>query len=148
MNNESKNAVKITEFQGEYRFLSNFWPCTIEYEGLIFGSVEAAYQAMKTLDMKIRKLFTTYDARTAKKEGKKLTIRDDWDDVKEPIMAELVMIKFAIPELKQRLLNTDDAELIEGNTWGDIFWGICDGIGKNRLGIWLMQVREHYKLFG
>ena len=59
----------------------------------------------------------------------------------ERIQEDLLWIKFSIPELRTKLLETDDAELIEGNTWGDTYWGTCSGIGQNHLGKLLMKTR-------
>jgi ribA/ribD-fused uncharacterized protein len=132
----------ISEFRGQHRWLSNFHPCVIHYHGLTFQSVEAAYQAEKTLDLEIRKLFTTYDARTAKREGKKLKIRPDWNKIKERVMMELLELKFDHPDLRKLLIETGDEEIVEGNTWGDTFWGVCDGVGENKLGKQLMRLRR------
>jgi len=66
-----------------------------------------------------------------------------WDGAKLGIMAQLVVQKFTNNAvLAQRLHDTGDAELIEGNTWGDTFWGICKGKGENHLGRILMEVRH------
>ena len=137
----------ITEFKGEYRWLSNFHPCIIMYEGLEFQSVEAAYQAMKTLDPEIRKMFTTYDASTAKREGRKIKVRENWNAIKKSIMAELLLIKFQIPELRDKLLATGDEELVEGNWWNDTYWGVCNGVGENHLGKLLMATRLYLQTF-
>lgn len=151
----------ITSFRGKYAFLSNFYSCSITYNGLAFGSTEAAFQAQKTLNLEERAKFTQYDASTAKKKGKELKenglVRKDWGKVKVQIMAELLIIKFANPELKSKLLETNDEELVEGNWWHDNFWGVCTcdectikhaKIIKNQLGSLLMKVREYYINFG
>lgn len=137
----------INKFRGEHAFLSNFHPCQIEFCGLTFGSVEAAYQAAKTEDLTQRINFTMYDAKTSKKEGKKLKIRRDWHKIKLVIMHNLLLRKFEDPILLQKLLDTGEEELIEGNDWGDKFWGVCDGEGENQLGRLLMKIRLHYGLF-
>lgn len=140
--------IKI--FRGEYAFLSNFYSCLIEYNGLLFGSVEAAYQAQKTLDEKIRQEFTRYDSREAKRKSKLLTVRTDWRKVKLQIMQDLLLIKFADPLLKQKLLDTGQSMLVEGNTWHDRYWGVCEctecgGTGEDWLGRLLMKTRLHYE---
>jgi len=134
----------IDSFQGEYRFLSNFWLCTIVYNGgYIYGSTEAAYQAAKSLNPADHVRFTRMSPGVSKREGKRLIIRDDWDIVKTRIMVELVRQKFTSHnDLKMLLLNTGDALLVEGNTWGDTFWGVCNGKGENKLGKILMMVRQ------
>jgi ribA/ribD-fused uncharacterized protein len=137
---------KIEEFTGKNRFLSNFWPVVIEFEGLSYPSVEHAYQAAKTLDMKHREAIQGCRAASAaKKMGKNVTLRPDWDEVKLNIMLELVRKKFQKPWAGELLRTTGHAELIEGNWWGDTFWGVCKGVGENHLGRIIMQVREELR---
>jgi ribA/ribD-fused uncharacterized protein len=138
--------MKIDDFRGEYRFLSNYHIVDVEYDGKVYPSTEHAYQAAKTLNEKerekIRSLTTPKDA---KKLGKIITMRTDWDSIKFEVMLELIRKKFDLkhhPELAKKLLDTKDAELIEGNWWNDTTWGVCNGIGKNWLGKILMQVRD------
>jgi predicted NAD-dependent protein-ADP-ribosyltransferase YbiA (DUF1768 family) len=56
-------------------------------------------------------------------------------------MEDLSRQKFSHPELRQKLLDTGSCTLVEGNTWGDTFWGVCDGVGENHLGKLLMTIR-------
>lgn len=135
--------ARIDSFQGEYRFLSNFWPATVVYEGITYHTVEHAYQSAKTLDMSERRriaaLATPSAAKTA---GRALAQRADWEAVKLRVMEDCVRYKFTHDaELRAKLLATGDAELIEGNTWNDTFWGVCEGKGENHLGMILMKVR-------
>lgn len=133
----------ISEFQGDFRFLSNFWPCVIEFEGIKFSSVEHAYQAAKTLDIKERKrIAKLLTPGKAKRAGKELMLRPDWEEIKLSIMRELLIKKFSHRELMFRLKLTE-GELIEGNNWGDTFWGICRGQGENHLGKLLMEIRDN-----
>lgn len=133
----------IDSFFGPYRFLSNFEPCTVEYDGMTYTCSEAAYQAAKTADVSLRIAFTTMNGSKAKFAGQKLTLRPDWNDVKVNAMYEIVKDKFSRnPELKLKLLQTGDLQLIEGNYWGDKFWGVCNGEGENHLGKILMRVRK------
>lgn len=133
----------IDKFDGEFDFLSNFYASKVHYDGMEFSSVEHAYQAAKTVDKDGRiKIRNAKNAAAAKKLGQKVTLRKDWDNIKLDVMLDLLRQKFAIPELGKLLLQTGDAELIEGNTWGDVFWGVCRGIGKNHLGKTLMRVRK------
>ena len=140
-----KNTM-IIEFQGEFRFLSNFWPAWIEFDGMMFPTVEHAYQAAKTTNMSERKRIQ--DCRRpgqAKRLGSQVTLRPDWEDIKLMVMTVLVAKKFQDPQLKALLLATDTQELQEDNMWRDTFWGICppgSGQGKNMLGKILMSVRE------
>jgi len=139
--------MKIKNFTNtEHRFLSNFYPCTITFMDITYPSVEHAFQASKTLDMEIReKIAKAPTPGKAKKMGRKVKLRFDWEDVKEVFMFLLLQKKFAIPKLQRKLLATGDAELVEGNNWGDTYWGVCKGVGKNRLGELLMRVRQEIK---
>jgi ribA/ribD-fused uncharacterized protein len=134
----------ITDFRGHYRFLSNFSPSPLSVEGVEYPTVEHAYQAMKTLDMRMRRSISSAPTPgIAESMGKRLKLRDDWEKVKLDTMEVLLHLKFQ-PEspLAERLLATGDAELVEGNTWGDRIWGVCNGVGTNYLGRLLMKQRE------
>jgi ribA/ribD-fused uncharacterized protein len=140
----------IDSFKGGYSFLSNFEPCDIEYNGVAFNSVEHAYQAAKATNMEdMLKVAACNTPGQAKRMGKKIKMRPDWDAVKIQIMSDLVRQKFYKPEFKQKLLDTKDHELIEGNTWGDKIWGcIWNGsqwVGQNNLGKILMQIRNELR---
>lgn len=133
----------ITEFQGEYRFLSNFWPAVVELDGFKYPTVEHAYQAAKTLDVDVREAIrSAATPGVAKRAGQSAEVRTDWESVKIEVMYALLKQKFQRPDLRKKLLNTRDYMLIEGNTWGDRFWGVCKGTGENNLGKLLMQVRR------
>ena len=136
----------INSFRGEHRFLSNFHPIEIEYEGEWYPSVEHAYQAAKTIEKSVRMFFLAGSSGDAKKLGRSINLRPDWDQVKVPIMRELLKKKFTKGTvLADKLLSTGDEELIEGNWWGDCFWGVCKGKGENWLGKLLMEVRSELK---
>lgn len=141
----------IDKFDGQYAFLSNFYIHNVTYEGLTYESTEAAFQAAKTLDIEEKKQFTRLTPSGAKKMGRKITLRSDWEQVKDQVMLDILRIKFNNPELRSMLLSTGDAQLIEGNYWHDNYWGNCvcdkcrDKIGKNTLGKLLMQVREEIR---
>lgn len=135
---------KIYEFRGDYRFLSNFYPCEVEYEGIVYPSVENAFQAAKTLNNAERLQFTNVKPGIAKRLGRKVALRHDWEKVKVDIMKELLRKKFCQEPFKSKLLATGDRELEEGNRWNDRFWGICppgSGMGKNILGRLIMEIR-------
>jgi ribA/ribD-fused uncharacterized protein len=141
--------MAIDNFDGEYRFLSNFYyPSVVKDDmGLEYTSVEAAYQAAKTLDYAKREPFTCMSPNQAKKVGRTLQpLRPDWEEVKIEVMRGFLKQKFSDPELKQKLLDTGSRELIEGNWWGDRFWGVCKGKGKNWLGKLLMELRNELRL--
>lgn len=140
------DAQALDTFQGKYRFLSNFWPCEITYNGYNYKSTEHAYQAAKTIDKEDHDYVATAKTPAAtKKAGRNVRMRQDWDQVKDQVMLDVVRLKFQDEDLRAALLETGDAELIEGNTWGDIYWGVCGGVGQNKLGKILMQVREEIR---
>lgn len=135
----------IAEFKDEYRWLSNFWPAEVGYEDRVYPSVENAYQAAKTIDKKARKPFETYKPGEAKRAGKALRIRDDWDEIKLNVMRHLLQQKFhSCGNLSKKLLATGNAKLMEGNNWNDRYWGVSPvgGVGLNMLGILLMERRD------
>lgn len=137
----------ITAFEGDYRFLSNFFPAEVEFEGLIFPTVEHAYQAAKTVDMMERRAIReAQKAGQAKRMGDHVTKRPNWESIKERVMLQLLSKKFAYPALAEALLETGSAQLVEGNKRGDRFYGaeLVDGrwFGLNKLGSLLMEVRN------
>lgn len=139
--------MSINEFRGEYRFLSNFYPCIVEYEGMKFMSTENAYQAAKTLDKAKRKAFQWCSPGAAKKAGSNIQVREDWFQINMQLMEDLNMQKFSKREFKKLLLDTGDEELIEGNYWGDKYWGVDSktGEGENHLGKLLMRIRDRLR---
>lgn len=139
-------TAPISNFRGEYRFLSNFFPCDVHAiwneDHVSVGTVEHAFQAAKAMNRK------DFDAicraempADAKRMGRRIVMRSAWDAVKMGIMENLLREKFDNKVLAARLLDTGDAELIEGNTWGDEYWGVCEGKGENHLGKLLMKIR-------
>lgn len=138
---------KIDKFDDDFAFLSNFYPATINMDGMSFQSSEAAYQAQKCLNIVDKFQFCNLSPHAAKKLGRKVRIRPDWEDIKDGVMARILSLKFRQhPDLGNLLIATGDAELIEDNHWRDTYWGVCDGVGKNRLGKLLMQVRNELRL--
>lgn len=132
----------IDHFSGEYRFLSNFWPARVELDGMTFPTVEHAYVAAKTTSIAKRESVACIShAGKVKRFGRTLVLREDWEEVKLGVMTDLVRQKFKHPDLAQLLKNTREHDLIEGNTWGDTYWGVCKGVGTNHLGRILMMVR-------
>jgi ribA/ribD-fused uncharacterized protein len=139
-------------FDGEFAFLSNFYPSPITDGNLIFPTVEHMFQAAKTINIEeYEKIAAADTPGQAKRLGKTITLREDWEEVKDDIMYQALWLKFSIPEFREKLLATNDKELIEGNTWHDNIWGDCscerckDIKGQNKLGKLLMQVREEIK---
>lgn len=137
------------EFKDNYFFLSNFYTCKLTYDGLTYFNSEAAFQAQKTLDRNERIKFTAVRPGEAKRLGRRLKLRTDWDDIKVSIMYDICLAKFTQnPELKKALISTGDMYLEEGNDWGDRFWGTVDGKGENNLGKILMKIRDELKVGG
>lgn len=138
----------IKEFKNQYFFLSNFYECPIYYNKLVFCNAEAAFQAQKAIDEKDQYKFINLNASQARKLGKTVQLRKDWEEIKDNVMYEIVKRKFTInKELQQKLLETKEEELVEGNWWHDTYWGVDSktGTGQNKLGKILMKVREEVK---
>lgn len=140
----------INQFAGEYRFLSNFWPAEIQYLGRRFATVEHAYQWAKEPTEERYTAISSMTAAGAKAFGRKCNLRPDWIRVRDAIMLELVRAKFKIPDLQRKLLATNDVQIVEGNYWHDVYWGVCSckrcgNQGANKLGLILMQVRAEYR---
>lgn len=137
--------VSILGFFGPYGFLSNFHPATVELDGLVFKSSEAAYMSLKTVDPEQKRHLTTLTAAEAKKYGTTVvTLIPDWENRRDEAMERVVYAKFSQNDAIKRLLKeTDPKHLEETNWWGDIYWGVCGGIGQNKLGRTLMRVRGY-----
>ncbi len=136
----------IDRFDGEYFFLSNFEDSSITYDGITYKNVEAAFHAQKVFDREKKKEFSNLNPSEAKRLGRRVKLRSDWESVKVDIMTDLVRIKFLQnPDLKKKLLATGDEILIEGNWWNDQFWGVCKGEGQNYLGRILMMIRKELR---
>jgi hypothetical protein len=113
--------------------------------GVIYQTVEHAFQAAKTLDLNEREKIRQAKSSEVKQLGKKITLRSNWLIFRLEAMEELLRRKFSIPALKERLLSTGDLELIERNFWKDIFWGTCHGVEENNLGKLLMKIRKEFQ---
>ena len=149
----NRTVALVSSFDGDYAFLSNFCPCPVFFEGITYTSLEHAFQAAKTND-KTKRLgvASCSSPGEAKRRGRLLPLRTDWDSVKEDIMRKLVKQKFIQNySFAQLLLATGGALLVEGNYWHDNFWGNCDCQrckdipGCNKLGFILMEVRDEIK---
>lgn len=147
--------MAIKEFQKEYRWLSNFPDCEVVLDGLTYRSVEYAYQAAKTLIMSERAhIIAAGYAGEAKRRGKLVTKRPDWEQIKLQVMEDLLRQKFSQKYFRDKLLATGDQELIEGNSWHDVFYGVCNGkckkgphssYGDNHLGKLIMKIRDELR---
>lgn len=134
----------INQFIGEHRFLSNFYESEMEYRGRTFKTAEHAYQWSKAVLSSDRdRILNAPTPGIAKRIGKSITILDIWDNIKVDVMFDILYAKFTQnKELEERLINTYGARLIEGNDWGDKFWGMYNGKGKNILGNLLTLIRN------
>ena len=123
--------IIIDNFHGpDTGFLSNFYPFEIEYNGLKYPTSEAAYQAAKANDDQEGKVWSAMvrEAPTpgkAKKIGKQIPLRSDWEQIKFQVMKEVLITKFRDTPLMDKLFATKNSYLIEGTLWHDNFWGIC-----------------------
>ena len=135
----------IKEFKGDYRWLSNFWLCPVMFGDYVYPSTENAYQASKH-PKSLRQQFTTCSPALAKRLGRQVELPENWDTEKLRVMRKALEQKFRKNTFNSTLLiATGDQEIIEGNDWGDIFWGVCDGVGENSLGKMLMEIRKEMR---
>ena len=122
--------------------MSNFWPSAVSLDGVQYPSVENAYQAAKTYP-EHRAPFEFCTPGAAKRAGKKVPMRPEWENEKVAVMRDLLAKKFRAGSLlAAKLLDTGDAHIEEGNSWGDRFWGVCGGSGSNTLGKLIMERRH------
>lgn len=132
----------ISGFRDENRWLSNFWI----HDPIRGLSVEHYYQAAKAKNIADWQLIMSAESPgQAKRLGKEIEIREDWESVKFILMEQFTREKYATNhKLKEKLLETRGSLLIEENHWGDVIWGVCNGVGDNRLGKILMKVRDEF----
>lgn len=127
-------------------WFSNMIIHPIIIEGRLWPSVENYYQAKKTDDKDLQDMIRNLSPSAAKREGRKLVLRPSWDQIKEHVMKHALGIKFSHRTWYRLLMATGNAPIIEWNNWGDQYWGVTeDGMGRNRLGILLMEIREKNK---
>ena len=137
----------ITDFHGNYFYLSNFFTSAIIFDGETYSTIEHTFQAAKTFDPEQRQAIQNANTpAAAKRLGRQVALRPDWEEVKFDIMRDLLKQKFSQSDLRQKLIATGEVELIEGNTWGDRVWGCVlvkgQWVGKNHLGRLLMEIRS------
>lgn len=134
-------------FRGDCWFLSNMYQCEITYNGHTFSCVEATFQAQKDLSRVSE--FEGISGQDAKRLGRRVNLRPDWESVKDNIMLEILRIKFSDPTLRKKLIHNktiiqNNGVIVEDNTWGDTYWGVCNGTGQNKLGQLLSEIRNEY----
>ena len=133
----------INEFRGKNYFLSNFYEAPVTYLGNTYQNNEAAFQAQKTYKPEERLQFSNLNPSEAKRLGRRIKLRPDWEEVKNECMYEICKAKFEQnKDIQQKLIDTGNRHLEEGNNWGDRIWGTVDGVGENRLGKILMVIRN------
>lgn len=142
----------INRFFGPYWFLSNFYPAPFVEDGIRYATNEHFFNAMKTEDLEQRQRIAAAETPDeAKRRGRRCTLRPNWDSaIRYEVMRVGLELKFRDLTLRARLLDTGDAQLIEGNTWHDTHWGVCvcgrhQGQGDNHLGRLLMERREQLR---
>jgi len=139
----------ISEFQGKYRFLSNFYPAEVLFESKVYPSTEHFYQAMKFVKEERREeIRNCASPGAAKRIARTLPTRPDWERIRVQVMLFALRQKFMQPGLCELLISTGVEDLVEGNKWHDNFWGACScqtctkREKFNMLGRLLMQVRK------
>lgn len=143
MANLQHDDNNVKGFFSQYRWLSNFEPCHIEFRGVMFHSSEAAYQSAKSGDPEDQKKFISITANDSRNLGQTVKTVEGWDEIKFHVMEEVLNSKFYKNSyLRDRLIATGSKYLEETNYWDDKFWGVCDGVGANYLGRLLMKVRR------
>lgn len=137
----------ISSFSGKNAFLSNFYPIEVTINGITYPTAEHAYVAQKSISISER--INISEIKTpgeAKKYGRKMSLHPMWNKIRIPAMQAVLSAKFQDPEMLDRLLKTENQTLVEGNTWGDRFWGAVyedgDWTGENNLGVLLMYLRQ------
>jgi ribA/ribD-fused uncharacterized protein len=141
----------IESFTDGYRWLSNFAPVKIVLDGIEYPSVEHAYVSAKSTEPSWRKACSdpSLTAGAIKKMGRGITLRSDWEEVKDGVMKTCIEQKFSQEPYTWLLRQTKDTPIQEGNSWGDVYWGVDkEKGGLNKLGILIMEVREHIRQFG
>lgn len=134
------------KFRGKYGFLSNFSKSEIVFRGNTFPTAEHAYQAAKaTNNIDFLKIKNAESPSTAKKIGSTIPVIEGWESKKVPIMKEILEIKFSNDALSKKLVEVKGG-IVEENDWGDTFWGVYNGKGKNVLGKLLTQIRDEISL--
>lgn len=144
----------VTEFRGEYAFLSNFYEAPFEWRNHEFPTGEHAFSFAKAYYAKSHRFVDEYQAKVmkaptpsrAKHEGRSMLIDvPEWDKRKVQHMREIVHARFQTGRgLAGQLINTGAMMLVEGNDWNDTFWGRCNGKGFNTLGVILMEERGYW----
>lgn len=139
------NTTPITSFRGEHALLSNFALTPIRLGGVVYPTAENAFQAAKNPGEDYRLSLCALSPAQARRAGRQVQLRLDWNRVRDQIMLGILTQKFRPGTAAFRvLMSTGDAPIVEENTWGDTYWGRCHGVGSNRLGVMLMSLRSRY----
>ena len=143
---EREMAIKFYSLKDTYGEFSYFSKHGFTYAGLFWPTSEHYFQAQKFESIDLQNLVRTASSPMEAAiigRNRDHTLRHDWEEVKNQVMMEAVLLKFSSHRnLQELLLSTKDEELIE-ETSHDYYWGCGkDGSGKNVLGKILMIVRE------
>jgi ribA/ribD-fused uncharacterized protein len=139
----------ILEFKDEFSFLSNFHPCNVVVDKMVFPSSEHAFMSFKNNSDEWKKECQRFDLTPGKikRLARKVELVSCWEDIKIDVMMQVVWFKFfQNKDLMEKLLATGNQNLVEGNWWDDKFWGVClksnPNVGENHLGRILMNIRN------
>ena len=144
-----RSGHPVVAFSGDRFFLSNFYPHQVTLRGHKYPTAEHAFQAAKCVDVnEAERVRQAVSPAAAKQMGRRVLLRPDWNEVRVEVMREVLAAKFADPDLRARLLATEEDELVEENTWNDRVWGRSRGVGKNMLGQLLMELRASLRSAG
>ncbi len=137
--------TEILGFREEYYWLSNMakFDEPLTFAGIEYWSAENFYQAMKTIDLVERAYIASLEPKVSKVYWRDKEPREDWHDIRELVMEFIIIVKYDIPKFRELLDDTGDAYIEETNTWKDTFWGVCDGVGQNKLGMMIMKRRNN-----
>ena len=142
----------ITSFRGKYNFLSNFSSHPVNIGDITYKTAECAYQAYKVSDMDIRRAIAKMDPKDAKAYVKGIKhLPSDWKEKSLAIMGNILIYKvLQNPHVAEALVNTGDERIVEGNNWGDTFWGVDlkTNTGQNMLGNLWMEIRYIMHRYG
>lgn len=136
----------IDGFRGEYEYLANTYNSDITYDGMTYTNAEAAYWAQRVKDKRARNKYSRLSGNKARAKAMQAIPIEDWETTKNDIMMNILRVKFnKNSELGKKLIATNDAKIINTNTYRDDYYGVYMNKGKNILGKMLMKIRDEIK---
>jgi ribA/ribD-fused uncharacterized protein len=142
----------VQAFRGDYNYLSNFWLVDVEYNGVVYPSVEHAYMSAKSDDPQWKSYCANRNISPSdvKKNSTHVRLVNNWNRLKLVVMEECLRSKFNKEPYRSKLLTTDNENIQEGNVWNDVFWGVDLTVnpnkGENHLGRLIMKIREELQI--